>query len=221
MKKWFFIEGASAPAGDVDFVGTETTFVYSGSNTTSNDFSHDRTSGVKAALHISVMTKFPPNSVTYNGINLTLIRSDGFDEASTSHWMGNDFDMAIGVNTVEINHSVSQNGCIMHCRNLVNVDQANMSDVHDGESGGSLPDSSLTIMIDDGDLMLSCISKRGTTPSLNGDIDQLSLMTVQGSSTIDGIASYSGNQMSGSRELAYTWGSTSNASHTAIKVNNG
>lgn len=218
-----YIGGAGGAAGDVIFIGTPTQFVYSGSNTNSNSFSHDRLGGSKTALIILVMTKFPPNSVTYNGFNLQLIRSDGFDEASTSVWMGNDFDMAIGINTVEINHSVSQSGCIMWCDNLDNVDQSNMSDVDDGESGGSLPDSSLSLMIDDGDLMLSCISKRGTTPSLNGDADQQSLMTVQGSSTIDGIASFSEKipQTAGLRELAYDWGSTSNTSHTAIKVKNG
>ena len=216
-----FIEsGVTPPAGDVDFVGTPTTFVYSGSNTLSNSFSHNRLAATKGGLQIEVMTRFPPNSVLYNGVNLTLGTSDGFDQAGTSIWVGNDADMATGSNTVLINHSASQNACIMHCENLENFDQTTMVGNTNGESGANLGSSSLSLTISAGSRMTSCLCKLGTTPSLDGDGNQVSSMTVQGSNNIDGIASYNSRQTASTNILAYNWGSTSNTSDTTIELLN-
>ena len=212
--------GPPPPAGPVAFTGSSTTFVYSGSDTTSNSFSHNRSAATQGGLQIEVMTRFPPNSVTYNGVNLTLGRSDGFDQAGTSIWVGPN-TLATGSNTVVINHSASQNACIMHCENLENFDQTTMVGNTNGESGANLGSSSLSTTISEGSRLVSCLGKKFSSPSLNGGDDQQSLMTVQGSNNIDGIACYSGESSAGSKNLAYNWSSSANTSRTDIELLNG
>ncbi len=220
MKNWFFIEDAmSGPAGDVTLVGTPTTFAYGGSNTTSNSFSHNRIASTKGALVVAAMTRLPTNSVTFNGVGLTLIRSNGFVDAGCSYWIG-DNTLATGSNTIVITHSGSQNACVVRCENLENVNQTTLT-VDDDGNGAFLSSSSLSLTIAVGNLMMDTISKVGFDPIANGDGNQSVLLLSTSSNNIEGAVSYNTSQTAGSKTLAWTWSSTANTGHVAIEINNG
>lgn len=213
-----FFQSITPPAGDVDFVGTSTTNIKSGSGDTQS-FSHTRPVTTKGALVVKSMNDTPVNTITYGGVSLTKIREEGFAGSGSSFWMGNNSDMPTGSNTVLITFSSGTLDAVANVNNLENVDQTTMSDANNGANGnGGGSDLSVTITL--GGLAMDCIA----SDSFGNDKTQGAPQVELNNDTdgfVEAASSYHTDQSAGSRTLGWDWSFNNDFGHVEVAVKNG
>lgn len=212
------VSGPSPPEGPVDFVGSGTTNIKSGSGTTQT-FSHTRPVTTKGSLVVKSMNETPVSGVTYNGVALDKIIEEGFGGTGASFWMGNNTDMATGSNNVVITFTGSTSDAVARVENLKNVDQSTMSDANNGISG-NLASSSLNITIAEDGLAMDCIAHDFFDMTTTGGGSQITLSN-NNDANLETASSYNNVQTAGSKTLGWTWFSDGDTGHVEVSVKNG